>query len=205
MNVSFDKTKVLKVYLRKIAMMGVLLGVISFIIVQGLIRYSAISDENEKVDYLVILGAGLWDSQPSPTLRRRLEKGIEYLNNHPGSKVVVSGGLGANEEISEAEAMMVFLMGSGIEEERIIREDRSTNSFENLTFTKEILDSLYDGQGVNEIIIVTSEFHLFRTKMLARRIGFSPYGIPAETPSSVSTKYAIREYFAIIKSFLFDR
>lgn len=205
MQMIYGKKNRLKKYLKVFTIVMVCVGLFSFVMVQALIKSSAISDSDEQIDYMVILGAGLWDSQPSPTLMRRLEKGIEYLKNHPESKVIVSGGLGANEEVTEAEAMAVFLTSKGIEEDRIIKEDRATNSFENLTFTKEILDALTDGHGVSDIMIVTSDFHLFRTKMLAKRVGFSPYGLAAETPSSITVKYAIREYFAVIKSFIFDR
>lgn len=159
----------------------------------------------KKTDYLVILGAGLNGDKLSLSLLKRMEKSVEYLKLNPDSTVVVSGGQGPNETISEAEAMKRYLVSNGIKEEQIIKEDKSTNTMENLKFTKKKLDEVNKKEGNYEITIVTSGFHMFRSKILAARNGFKAHGYPSSTYAVLIPNFYIREYFAVIKSFIFDR
>ena len=100
--------------------------------------------------------------------------------------------------------MKRYLVNNGIEENRIIMEDESTNTFENLKYTRDIIRGL-DEKEDYRVLIVTNKFHLFRAKFLAKRLGMVPYGLPARIPPSVIVQSYIREYFAVIKSFIFDR
>ena len=175
----------------------------SFFIIQGLIFSAAVSSENVKVDYVVVLGAGLRGEEPSVILTKRLIKSLDYLEKNPDIKVIVSGGQGPGETITEAEAMSRYLVKNGIAEQRIFKEEKSTSTKENILYTKEILTKIGNGEK-QEIAIITSEFHLFRAKFLAQRNGLEPQGIPAKTPTYVLVNYLIREYFAIVKSFIFD-
>lgn len=177
----------------------------SFVIIQSLIIYHGNRSYTKKTDYLVILGAGLNGDKLSLSLLKRMEKSVEYLKLHPDSTVVVSGGQGLNETISEAEAMKRYLVSQGIKEEQIIKEDKSTNTMENLKFTKNKLDEINKKEGNYEITIVTSGFHMFRSKSLAARNGFKAYGYPSSTYAVLIPNFYIREYFAVIKSFVFDR
>jgi uncharacterized SAM-binding protein YcdF (DUF218 family) len=93
-------------------------------------------------------------------------------------------------------------MDHGIKEERIIKEDKSTSTMENFKNTKEIV--LKDNSENIRILIVTNDFHMFRAKLLARRNGFIPYGLPSSTPWSILPNCYIREYFAVLKSLVFD-
>ncbi|WP_207666024.1 YdcF family protein [Thermohalobacter berrensis] len=176
---------------------------VSFMLIEGLIITSIKSDENFKVKYLLILGAGLRGEEPSLTLMTRLNRGLEYLERNPKTKVIVSGGQGPDELITEAEAMKRFLIKNGIEENRIIKEEKSTSTYENIIFTKKILDK-EEGKKKHDIMIVTSDYHLFRAKYLAYLNGFNPYVLSAKTPRFLIVTYFIREYFAIIKSLIFD-
>ncbi|GAE89823.1 YdcF family protein [Acetivibrio straminisolvens] len=175
----------------------------SFVLIQGLIISSSFTDKNVEVDYMVILGAGLKGDQITPTFRNRLDKGIEYLRANPELKVVVTGGQGPGEDLTEAEAMRRYLVNHGIEEDRIILEDRATSTNENMKYTAEVLKNL-TGRSDYRIMIVTNEFHMFRSKILARHNGFTPYGITAPTNPVVLVNSYIREYFAIVKSLIFD-
>lgn len=182
-----------------------ILLLISFVIIQSFIIYHGNKSYTKKTNYLVILGAGLNGDKLSLSLLKRMEKSIEYLKLNPDATVVVSGGQGPNESISEAEAMKRYLVSQGIKEEQIIKEDKSTNTMENLKFTKKKLDEINEKEGNYEITIVTNGFHMFRSKLLADRNGFKAYGYPASTYAILIPNFYIREYFAVIKSFVFDR
>lgn len=177
--------------------------VASFLLIEGLIIVSASTDRNVEVDYMVILGAGLKGDQITPTFQNRLDKGIEYLRANPELKVVVTGGQGPGEDLTEAEAMKRYLVNNGINEDRIIKEDRATSTSENMKYTADILEQ-NTGRRDYKIMIVTNEFHMFRSKALARHNGFAVYGITAATNPFILPNSYIREYFAIVKSLIFD-
>lgn len=182
----------------------IILITISFLIVEVFIIQSAVVSDSETVDYVLVLGAQVRGEEVSLELRERLDKSLEYIKDHPGMKIIVSGGQGSGEWITEAEAMKRYLVAHGVEEEQIIKEEKSTSTFENIKFTKEIVATISDKENI-KLMIITSDFHLFRAKFLAQRLGFKAYGIPAPTPWFVVPHYYIREYFAVVKSFLFDR
>ena len=162
--------------------------------------------ENEETisnaDFLVVLGARLYGDYPSPALRERLDSALVYLNNNSSTKVIVTGGKGADELIPEALAMRDYLVAGGIDQSRIIMEDKSTSTFENLALTKELISSL--GEVDPTIVIVSNKFHLFRARLLARRVGIEPGLLGAEIPPTIVLSSYLREYFAVAKSIIFD-
>lgn len=195
----------MKLNLFKVLFILIVIGLASFLTIEGLIFLEANRDPNiDKVDYVIVLGARLYRDTPSPALLERLKVANEYLKEHKDVEVIVSGGQGHDESITEAEAMKRYLVNNGIEENRIIMEDESTNTFENLKYTRDIIRGL-DEKEDYRVLIVTNKFHLFRAKFLAKRLGMVPYGLPARIPPSVIVQSYIREYFAVIKSFIFDR
>ncbi|MFY9214058.1 MAG: YdcF family protein [Tissierellaceae bacterium] len=195
----------MKLNLFKVLFILIVIGLASFLTIEGLIFLEANRDPNiDKVDYVIVLGARLYRDTPSPALLERLKVANEYLKEHKDVEVIVSGGQGHDESIPEAEAMKRYLVNNGIEENRIIMEDESTNTFENLKYTRDIIRGL-DEKEDYRVLIVTNKFHLFRAKFLAKRLGMVPYGLPARIPPSVIVQSYIREYFAVIKSFIFDR
>lgn len=177
---------------------------ISFVIIEFLIISASPSEEQQPVDYLMVLGAGLKGQRLSLTLEERLKTSLAYLENHPNMQVIVSGGKGMGESISEADAMANYLVSHGIAEDRIIKEDKSTSTLENLRFTKLLLDKT-QGKRTYKILITSSDYHLFRAKLLAKRVGITAYGLPATTPIYVLPNSYFREYLAVIKSYLLDR
>ncbi len=180
------------------------IGLASFVFIEALIIQSAISKHRGKSDYLVILGAGLRGEVPSTALYQRLYASLEYIEVNPKVKIVVSGGRGPGESITEAEAMERFLIEHGVAKGQIIKEERSTNTLENMKFTTEILEKLDKKENI-EVTIVTNNFHMFRAKFLAQRQGLKVYGYPAPLhPMLVPTCY-VREYLAVINSYIFDR
>lgn len=190
-------------WVRGIMKFTIIVCIATFIIIEGIIIFNVKSEENAKVDYLMILGAGLRGEEISLTLQKRMEKGVEYLNSNPEALVIVSGGQGADEEITEAEAMKRYLVDKGIKEARIIKEEKSTSTMENFKNTKEIV--LKDNNENIRILIVTNDFHMFRAKLLAKRNGFTAFGLPSTTPWSILPNCYIREYFAVLKSLVFDK
>jgi uncharacterized SAM-binding protein YcdF (DUF218 family) len=179
------------------------LAVASFILIESLILLGTASDKYKKADYLIILGAGLKGETVSLTLKARLDKGLEYLKKFPDTKVIVSGGQGYGEAITEARAMKKYLMARGIDARQIIEEDKAASTLENFKYSKALIPAGKNGKV--KLIVVSSDFHMLRAKMLAKRNGFVPYGITCSTPVSVRVNSYIREYFAVIKSWVLDK
>ena len=189
----------------KNVIMGIIaLGLVSFVALETVIISSAIPTKKTDSDYLVVLGAGLRGEIPSLTLLQRLNRSLEYIKNNPDIKVVVSGGQGSGETITEAEAMKRYLTRHGVNEESIIKEDKSTNTSENLKFTAKILKEVDKRENL-KITIVTSDFHVFRGKFLAERYGFKADGYGVISKLILMPTYYVREYFAVVKSFVFDK
>lgn len=191
----------MKKILIKVMKWLLIVGVASFIIVEGLIIYTGNQEPTEDVDYLIVLGAGLYGEVPSPVLKARLNVASAYLLEHDDVLVIVSGGQGSNETITEAEAMVKYLVNKGVEVDRIMVEDQATSTFENLKYSLEMVDELKDVK----VGIVTNKFHIFRAMMLAKRLELDGVGFPSQIPPSIVIKSYLREYFAFFKSFIFDR
>ncbi|MEG6586512.1 YdcF family protein [Dendrosporobacter sp. 1207_IL3150] len=184
--------------LRKLALVGIVLFYSSFICIEALIISEWNSDTDGNVDYAVILGAGLDGDKVSNTVISRLDAGYDYLVKIKTSKVIVSGGRGQGETISEAEAMGQYLIYKGIDAERIIYEDKSTTTMQNLKFSNNIALSLSDKKP--RFLIITSDYHMLRAKLLAQHLKLDYDGKSSISPILVRLNYSIREYFAIIKA-----
>lgn len=192
-----------KTMFRIMAVLMVLV-LISFIVIEGLIIIEGRKSSNIKADYVIVLGARLYGDIPSPALTERLKVAEKYLKENKDIKVVVSGGQGIDEHIPEAHAMEKYLVDNGIEIDRIIIEDKSTSTFENLKLSLDKIWEVDDKENIS-ILIATNKYHIFRSKLIARRLGMIPFGLPAKIPPTIILQSYIREYFAVIKSFLFDK
>ncbi|CEG27431.1 YdcF family protein [Bacillus sp. B-jedd] len=148
-------------------------------------------------DYLIILGARVKGMVPSLSLQARIDAAGKYLLDNPLTIAIASGGQGPGEDITEAAAIKDELVKLGIEGDRIILEDRSTSTYENISFSKELLP-----KGLKEGLVVTNDFHLYRAKMIAKRYGLELGGLPAETPRQAVVKSYAREYLALTKYYL---
>ncbi|MBQ8510458.1 MAG: YdcF family protein [Clostridia bacterium] len=153
---------------------------------------------------VMVFGCRTYGYTPSDTLRLRLDAALELLNALPDAQCMVSGGQGSNETVPEAESMRAYLVFHGIAEERVIMEDQSHSTSENVRFTKELLESL--GLTDKKIIGVSTAFHLPRIEALSER-----YELPMEVCASPSPSFAlyyvsmVREYLSYIKMLLFDQ
>lgn len=184
-----------------VAMYSVFL--ISFFLIESIIILEAKASNKENfknVDFVIILGAGLHGDIPSKTLETRLEAGKQFLLKNKNLPVIVSGGQGEGETISEAEAMGRYLTNKGIEENRIYLESKSTTTYENLKFSKQIMKQI----GVKDpsVLIVTSDYHIVRAKLIGKELGLESYGLGGESPLLVRINYFIREYFGIVKTII---
>ncbi len=143
----------------------------------------------------VVLGCSVKGTRPGTILAERLNAAYRYLQKNPGSPCILSGGQGPGEEITEAECMYRYLTGKGIDAGRLILEEASTNTEENLLYTREILEER--GLG-SRIAIITSEFHEYRAGITAGRLGLVSYSVPAGTHIVYFPTYYVRELYGIL-------
>jgi len=145
---------------------------------------------------IVVLGCKVNNGGPSLMLSRRIAAAKEYITQHPGVPVVVSGGKGDDEPISEAECMRSLLVSAGISADRIYMEDKSADTKENLLYSMNVI--MENGLPEN-ITLVTDGFHQYRAEMLARQQGIDViYNISASTPGWLLPTYWVREWFGIV-------
>lgn len=153
---------------------------------------------NGTATYMIVLGAKVKAGGiPSLSLQNRLEEAVKYLNEYSHVKVIVSGGQGADEDRSEASVMLKYLQDQGIDTNRILVEDQSTSTYENLLFSKELLP-----KGTKKITILSNDFHLKRAKYLAQSLGFEVDVVAAKTPKSVEIQLNLRERAALLKTYI---
>lgn len=157
-------------------------------------------------DVMLIFGCQVRKDGPSILLRDRLDTALGYLEDHPDLPVLVTGGKGDNEHLSEAQAMEDYLTGHGIDASRITMEDQSFNTRENLLFSREILEGQGNDPGELHILVVSNGFHLARIEMLAKRFGYGEVSTLAAPSSHAPTavRMFFREPLALVKSFVFD-
>lgn len=185
-------------WLRRTAYIGFGIGLLLFFFVEGMILCEFKKEPEKGADYLIVLGAQWKENGPSYVLQKRLDKALEYLEENPDTKVIVSGGQGSNEPVSEAEGMQGYLEQAGIEPKRIFTEESSTNTLENISFSGELLD-----KGNAHVIIVTNNFHVFRAVKIAEKQGYaSVEGLAAEAYPGTFLNNMVREFFGVIKDFL---
>jgi uncharacterized SAM-binding protein YcdF (DUF218 family) len=154
-------------------------------------------DAPKNADYLIVLGARVKGTDPSLALASRIDAAASYLRKNTGTIVIASGGKGPGEDISEAESIKRELVAKGINESRIILEDRSTDTYENIRFSKKLIPS-----SAKLGLIVSNNFHMYRALSIAHDQGLAVQGLPAETPSMAVVKSYSREYLAITKYYL---
>lgn len=153
----------------------------------------------DSADCVIVLGCQVLGETPTDMLCDRLDAALELLEENPEALCVVSGGQGNLEDISEAEAMRRYLNAHGIADERIITEDRSTTTDENIRFTAELLSEI----GISDnITIVTNEFHQYRADIFARRAGLTVGHHSARTSPRLLLNQWVREWGALAVAIL---
>ena len=203
------------------------ISIIIFIFLFCFVQYFIIKDyttdrkavnENKKVDYVIILGARVKGEKPAKSLMERIKAATEYLKKNPEVKVIATGGNGKNEGIAEGVAIKRELLKNGISEDRIILENKSKNTVENFRFSLEKIRNSENGKNKNsenngnrkiKVLIVTNDYHIFRSKNIARKVGFDNkdyeiYGLPAKTPLISIPQSYFREFLSNVNYFLFQ-
>ncbi|MDE7177991.1 MAG: YdcF family protein [Lachnospiraceae bacterium] len=193
--VRFDWWSQIPPLLRRVVTGLVIIGILAFVIVESLI-FAHYRDQGKKdLDYIIVLGAQMKPAGPSIVLRFRLDAAYDYLMENEDTLCVVSGGQGANEPCSEAQGMYDYLVKKGIAPERILMEDKSTDTSENIAFSAALI-----GGTDKEVGIVTNNFHVFRGVMLARHAGFeNACGIAARSNVYFQPNNLAREFFGVMK------
>lgn len=196
-----DKHKIFKI----IAILGrsiFILFLISFIIIQSIIISGEYTDDEVyTADRILVLGAFIYNDRPSAALQSRLDTAIELLNENKDAVLIVCGGQGDNEIMPEAHMMKNYLLQNGVSEDKILVEDKSKNTIQNIKNAKE----LYNLENYKTAVI-TNEFHLARARQLMKQAGLDAYGMPAKTPYTLLRWLShLREYCSTLGLILTNR
>jgi len=173
----------------------VLLAAVALLIVESGLMIHAAAQKPQKGATVVILGCKVYGEKPSRMLKGRMDAAYEYLQENEDSVCILSGGKGADEDISEAECMYRYLTDKGIDPGRLYLEDRSTSTRENLAYSLEIIKE----EGLNEqIAIATNEFHEYRAGKIADSLGVSYGAVSSHTQWWLFPTYYVRELYGIL-------
>lgn len=189
----------LPIWLRKSIAGFITIGLSIFIIIEGTILYHSQNSTQQVSDYIIVLGAKVNGTSPSKSLRYRLDAAINYLSVSPHATIIVSGGQGPGEDDSEANIMKQYLINHGVEESRIITEDKSTNTVENLTFSKKIMDAK---KQTYTVTIITNGFHTYRAKYIANALNMDAKTYSAKEDGPSVLHYYVRECFGVLKEWI---
>lgn len=189
------------------ALAGLMLtGALCFALLFGIVMSGAQDRIVGEPQIMVVLGCQVKPWGPSDLLRDRLNRALEYWEEHPELVIVVSGAQGPDEPSTEARAMADYLMEKGVPAEKLLLEENSHNTIQNLTYSKQLLEE--QGYDINKgVAIVSNGFHLTRTRMLAGWAGYENVSTLAAPSSHLPSrlKMYIREPIAMVKSFVLDR
>ncbi|WP_208705032.1 YdcF family protein [Lysinibacillus fusiformis] len=188
----------MKKWLIRVGVVLIVIAIVLYIWLGKEIERGVEENADGSANYMIILGAKVKPGGvPSLSLKSRLEVAVSYLVKYPQVKVIVSGGQGPDEDRTEASVMRDYLEQNGIDATRIVEEDQSTSTYENLVFSKELLP-----KETKKITIVSNDFHLKRAKYLAESLDFEVDVVSAKTPKSVEAKLKIRERAALLKTYI---
>jgi uncharacterized SAM-binding protein YcdF (DUF218 family) len=186
---------------RKILLIGAGLFTLCLLLYFGFLHSKIRNHTNTEVpihaDYIIILGARVKGEVPSLALQYRIDAAANYMDKNKETIAIASGGQGPGEDITEAEAIKRGLLAHGIPSYRIILEDQSTDTVENIRFSRKLIPDHFKAG-----LVVTNDFHLYRAKSIAKDQGLNLQGIPAKTPAVAMPKSYGREYLAITKYYL---
>lgn len=176
-----------------------LVGCIAAAVTSGFILRAAHPGTLPACRYVIVLGAGVNGTEPSLTLQERINAAYNYLSKNPEAIAILSGGQGENEQITEAACMQRELSEMGIRSNRLILEECSTSTIENLRFSLDAVEA-ETGFRPNRVAIISSEYHLFRATQFAKDLGLETVGIPAKTTwLPLRINYYLREIAAVWK------
>ena len=176
------------------------IGFAIFVILEAHIILQSCNTPQKQADYMIVLGCQVRGDRISKMLKYRLDAALTYLNENENTIVIVSGGQGAGENISEALAMKQYLTANGIVSSRIIMEEQSTSTVENIRYSKELIEEQGGDASQSEVIIVSNNFHVSRGVGLAKKQGIEhASALPGKCDVGMMPTYYVREAFAVAK------
>ena len=194
--------------IRNLILVLLALGLLVFGALEAYIGAHSKTEVIGEPEVMVIFGCQVKSWGPSILLQDRLDTALSYLENHPDMKIIVTGGKGDDEHMSEAQCMYEYLTAHGVDGENIYMEDQSRNTWQNVNYTFDLIRR--EGWDVTEdVVLVSSGFHLARIQMLWERAWGEPCTIStlaapvSHKPSAIQMFF--REPLALVKSFIFDR
>ena len=152
-------------------------------------------------DFLIVLGCGFRkDGSPSPLLRGRLDRALRFAEKQEAATgkapiFVTSGGKGPDEVCSESACMKRYLLEQGVPEERILEEDRSTDTFENMKYSKA---QIWKVNPLGKVAFATTNYHVFRSGLYARRVKMRAVGMGADTKWYFWPNASVREFVGLL-------
>lgn len=200
-----DRLAVHSLFLNEVMAMKKIVGALSgvaaiYVLTSVALRRGSYPKATGQYQDVLILGAKVKrDGTPTNALRYRLDVAADYAAQYPQVRLIVSGGQGMDENHTEASVMKRYLTEQGIEAARILEEDRSTSTYENILFTRELLPDM------THVTIISNDYHLERAKVLAKRQGLKVDTLGAKTPGGIRRKVREREKLAILRAWLFGR
>lgn len=191
-------TKVLPLKIISIIILAIITAAAFFTVIlsAGMIYYSVNVPQDYMDSTLIVLGCKVNGETPSIMLEGRLNSAYKYLAEHPNTVCILSGGQGNDEYITEAEAMKRYLVSKGIDEDRLIKEEKSINTDENIRFSKQIIE---ENSLPNNIVIATDGFHQMRAGITADKYGLTPYSASSVTVWYLFPTYYVRELYGLMK------
>lgn len=180
-------------------------GVVILLTIQILIFGRIPSTAEPNLDYVIVLGAHVKPEGPSTTLKLRLDKAAEYALENPGTVLILSGAQGSNEPSTEAAAMKAYLTNQGVPENQMLLEEQSYSTVENIAYSKILIEKdrqqkHMDTKKGARVAVLTSNFHLYRAKMIARKQELTDIrGIAAESDKVLFVHFCLRDSLAILK------
>ena len=147
---------------------------------------------------LVVLGCRVKGDIPSVALEKRVDSAYLYLMSNPQARAILSGGQGRDEFISEAECMRKMLTDRGISSDRLLLEDKSASTYQNIKLSMKYIKDA----GVNEIAVATSEYHQKRARLICKKFGLTAYSVSSKTDPLILPVFVLREIFALVKEYI---
>lgn len=185
--------------------LALICGLILFGVTEYFIIRASFGTPETQVDYLVVLGAKVRQDGPSVSLWDRIYEAVSYLNAHPDTIAIVSGGQGEDEPITEAKSMHDELVKLGISEDRIWMEYKATSTDENLRYSLDLIEEK-TGRRPQTLGVLSSEYHLFRASLMAKKLGIEFVGVPAKTTKITQLiNHAMREVAGVWHFYIFGR
>ena len=184
-------------WIRRLVWIVVILCFGLFLTLEGMIISGMTGKPEKNLDYIIVLGAQVRGDVPSKSLYRRIEVAAQYLKDNPETVAIVSGGKGNGENISEAQCMYEYLVDMGVDGDRIILEDESTSTEENIDLSMKIIKELSHKDA--KVGIITNNFHIFRAKCIGQKQGLQVVGIPAKSDEILLLNYMVREAFGLVE------